>query len=101
MEDAAGVEISRILVDEDGEYSQFLREFVIEPGGHTPHHKHPWFHHIIVRSGPVTLEHRDGPVELVSGDVVYLESEEVHQFRNQSKDSIRFFCLIPARESPE
>ena len=28
-----------------------MREFTIAPGGHTPHHTHPWEHHTYILAG--------------------------------------------------
>jgi len=86
----------RWLIGKSDEAPNFaMREFEVEPGGYTPKHHHPYEHEVFVLDGEgVVIE---GEVEhpLRSGDVVYVQPNEVHQFRNSGDRPLKFLCLVP------
>jgi quercetin dioxygenase-like cupin family protein len=86
----------RWLIGKSDEAPNFaMREFEVEPGGYTPKHHHPYEHEVFVLDGEgVVIE---GKVEhpLRSGDVVYVQPNEVHQFRNSGDRPLKFLCLVP------
>ena len=86
----------RWLIGKSDEAPNFaMREFEVEPGGYTPKHHHPYEHEVFVLDGEgVVIE---GEVEhpLRSGDVVYVQPDEVHQFRNSGDRPLKFLCLVP------
>jgi quercetin dioxygenase-like cupin family protein len=95
MEGASGVAMRLLVSDADGAPNFTMRQFVVEPGGHTPKHTHPYEHEVYVVSGSgVALE---GDVEhaITGGDVVFVRPGEVHQFRNSGDSPMTFLCLIP------
>jgi quercetin dioxygenase-like cupin family protein len=72
-----------------------MRQFEIEPGGHTPHHHHDYEHEIYVLEGTGTVLDGDQSHPLKPGDVVYVQPNDVHQFRNTGDGTLRMLCLIP------
>ncbi len=95
MKGAAGVAMQVMVGRGDHAPSFALRHFVIEPGGHTPHHSHPYEHEVYVVAGTLAAE-CDGSVEDVSeGDVLFVPSGAVHQFVNRSPSTARFLCVVP------
>jgi quercetin dioxygenase-like cupin family protein len=95
MKGAAGVAMQIMVGRADAAPSFALRHFIVEPGGHTPHHSHPYEHEVYVVAGSLAAE-CDGSVKEVSGgDVLLVPSGAVHQFVNQSSSPARFLCVVP------
>ncbi len=95
MEGAAGCKV-RWLVGEADQAPKFaMRQFELEPGGHTPHHFHPYAHEIYVLEGEGCIV--DGVRErpLRPGDVVLVESDDPHQFKTTGTTPFKMLCLIP------
>ncbi len=95
---APGAEKVRLRVlfgPDDHAPNMAMRLFEVAPGGHTPHHEHPFEHEVFVVEGPITLVTRDGDVELHTGDAVMVPAGELHQFRNgQGPESARLLCMV-------
>jgi quercetin dioxygenase-like cupin family protein len=95
MEGAAGCRVRWLVGEQDQAPNFAMREFELDPGGHTPRHFHPYEHEIYVLEGEGAII--DGDVErpLRPGDVVYVAPDDVHQFRNTGGGLFRMLCLIP------
>jgi quercetin dioxygenase-like cupin family protein len=95
MEGAAGCRVRWLVGEADAAPNFAMREFELDPGGHTPRHFHPYEHEIYVLEGEGAIV--DGDVErpLRPGDVVYVAPDDVHQFRNTGSGQFRMLCLIP------
>ncbi len=72
-----------------------MREFEVAPGGYTPRHSHDFEHEVFVLSGEGVVSEGDQEYKLTTGDVVFVQPNEVHQFRNTGTQPMRFLCLIP------
>jgi quercetin dioxygenase-like cupin family protein len=95
MEGAAGCRV-RWLVGEKDEAPNFaMREFELDPGGHTPLHFHPYEHEIYVLEGEGAVVDGNRLRPLRPGDVVYVAPNDVHQFQNTGAGRFRMLCLIP------
>jgi quercetin dioxygenase-like cupin family protein len=74
-----------------------FRVFTIEPGGHTPYHKHRFEHlnYIIEGTGLVAAEGgEERPIK--KGDFLLILPDEVHQFRNSSlEEPLKLICGVP------
>jgi quercetin dioxygenase-like cupin family protein len=72
MEGAAGCRVRWLVGEADAAPNFAMREFELDPGGHTPRHFHPYEHEIYVLEGEGAIV--DGDVErpLRPGDVVYV-----------------------------
>src|SRR3954453_11933226 len=95
MEGAAGCKVRQLIGDRDKAPTFAMREFEVEPGGHTPKHFHDYEHEVYVLAGKGKIV--DGDIErpLAAGDVVFVAPNDVHQFRNTGTEPMRFLCLIP------
>ncbi|GAB4386463.1 MAG: cupin domain-containing protein [Phycisphaerales bacterium] len=95
MEGVQGASMAVMVGREDGAPNFALRQFEIEPGGHTPRHSHDYEHEVYVVSGrgEVLLEGAYRPIR--SGDVIYVPAEQEHQFRAASDEALRFLCIVP------
>ncbi len=86
----------KVLVGpEEGWDSHVMRVFELEPGGHTPRHAHPWPHinYMIEGEGQLFLNGVENPIK--AGDYAYVPSNELHQFQNTGKTTLKFICIVP------
>ncbi len=97
MDGARDCQIQLAITPSDGAPNFAMRVFEIAPGGHTPHHRHPYEYevYVIEGQGAVWREGREVPVR--SGDILYVPADEPHQFKNVGGQPFRFVCLIPAK----
>ena len=95
MEGAAGCRVRWLVGEQDRAPNFAMREFELDPGGHTPRHFHPYEHEIYVLQGEGAIVDSDQERPLRPGDVVYVAPDDVHQFRNTGRGPFRMLCLIP------
>jgi len=95
VEGAQGIAIRWLISKEDGAANFAMRMFEVEPGGHTPLHRHPHEHEVFVLEGEgvVTDEGRERPIG--PEDVVFVPGDTEHNFRNTGDSTLRFLCLVP------
>jgi quercetin dioxygenase-like cupin family protein len=99
MEGAAGAKMRMLVGPLDGALNFHMRHFEVEPGGHTPHHKHDYEHEIVVLRGSGVALSEQGERPCRTGDVIFVPANEMHQFRNTSDAPLEFICLIPAPQA--
>jgi len=97
-EGADKVSIRQVITKDDGAPNFTMRVFDVQPGGHTPHHSHEWEHEVFILDGSAEIETTEGTKTAPSGSVVFVPSNESHQFRNETTDVMRFICLIPHQD---
>jgi quercetin dioxygenase-like cupin family protein len=95
---AEGVSVRWVISRQDGAGNFSMRVITIEPGGHTPSHRHPWEHEVFVLSGAGLVAQGEGEHPCSPGDVIFIVPGEPHQFRNCSDRALEFICLIPNRD---
>ncbi len=95
MPGSSGCHVRWLIGEEDEAPNFAMREFQVDPGGHTPRHHHPYEHEVYVVAGQGTVHEGDKAHRISAGDVVLVRPNEVHQFRNDSDQPLRFLCLIP------
>ena len=95
MPGASGCQVRWLIGREDQAPNFAMREFQVDPGGHTPRHHHPYEHEVYVVAGTGTVVEGDTEHSISAGDVILVRPDEVHQFRNDSDQPLRFLCLIP------
>jgi len=96
MQGADRVTMAMMVGREDGAPNFSMRQFRVEPGGHTPRHAHDYEHEVLVLAGAGTalLQGQDRPIG--AGDVLYVPADSEHQFRADQGQELRFICLVPA-----
>ncbi|MCE5267543.1 MAG: cupin domain-containing protein [Planctomycetaceae bacterium] len=84
-----------LIGPDDAAPSFSMRRFEVAPGGSTPKHTHAYEHEVYVLEGNGVVT--DGTQEhpLRPGIAVYVQPNELHQFRNTGSGPLRFLCLIP------
>jgi quercetin dioxygenase-like cupin family protein len=95
MEGASKVKM-RMLIGPQEEAPNFhMRQFEVQPGGHTPHHTHDFEHEILVLDGQGTVKSEQGDWPIKDGDVIFVPPNEKHQFINTGSEPLQFICLVP------
>ena len=94
MAGVKGVRMAVMCGREDGVPNFALRQFKVEPGGHSPRHAHDYEHEVFIidGTGTVLLEGMERPIR--AGDVVYVPADQEHQFKSGDA-GLRFLCLVP------
>jgi quercetin dioxygenase-like cupin family protein len=95
MEGASKCRVRWLIGEADKAPTFAMREFEVEPGGYTPKHFHDYEHEVYVLAGKGTIVDGDEERPLAAGDVIFVAPNDVHQFRNTGRESMRFLCLIP------
>ena len=96
MKDASGVYKQIPISKADGTPAYSFRVFTIEPGGHTPHHTHPFEHLNYIIEGRGVVLGQDGEHEIKEGDFAMILAGETHQYRNTSIDKpLVMICAVP------
>ena len=95
MEGVKDTSMAVMVGREDTAPNFAIRQFRVEPGGHTPRHAHDFEHEVYVLdgSGEVLLDGEYRPIK--RGDVLYVPAEEEHQFRAGGVEALRFLCMVP------
>jgi quercetin dioxygenase-like cupin family protein len=96
MEGAKDVLKQIPLSKADGVPNFSFRVFTIEPGGHTPLHKHSFEHmnYIIEGEGVLAGEGKDN--KLKKGDFALVMPDEIHQFKNTDNNAnLVLICAVP------
>ncbi len=82
---------------EDGSPNFSFRLFTLEPGGHTPYHRHSYEHlnYVIKGSGALVSE-GERKQTITQGDFALVLPNEIHQYRNESEDGpLVIICAVP------
>jgi quercetin dioxygenase-like cupin family protein len=95
MEGAQDCMVRWLISQRDGAPTFAMRHFELAPGGHTPRHRHPYEHEIFVLEGEGVAVEGDRARPMKAGDVLLVQPDEVHQFRNTGAQPLRMLCLIP------
>jgi quercetin dioxygenase-like cupin family protein len=98
MAGARGAQMRMLIGPEDNAPTFHMRQFTLDPGGHTPLHSHPWEHEVYILAGSGTVATPDGPRPISAGDVIYVPGGEEHQFRGDSAGPLTFLCLVPREQ---
>jgi len=96
MNGAQGVKMRMLIGRDDGAGNFHMRQFTVDPGGHTPHHSHDYEHEVLILSGSGLLTTDRGDRPFGPQDVIFVPANERHQFRNPGASPLEFICLIPA-----
>lgn len=99
MSGAQGVAM-RVLVGKADNAPNFaMRQFEVEPGGHTPLHQHNYEHEVLIQSGSGVIceGNAQNTKPIAAGDVLFIPANEVHQFQNTGSEHLKFICMVPMR----
>jgi len=84
-----------LISPKEGWEGYVMRVIVVNKGGYTPKHNHPWPHinYIIEGEGQLLIE--DKFHLLTSGSYAYVPSNSIHQFKNVGVEPFKFICIVP------
>lgn len=95
MKGAERVLLRMMVGRDDGAPNFALRHFTIEPGGHTPRHRHDYEHQNYIISGQGTVREEETLHEVRPGDVLFIPPGTLHQFVNTGDTPLVLLCLVP------
>jgi quercetin dioxygenase-like cupin family protein len=96
MQGASGVTKQVPISKEHGTPDFSVRVFTIEPGGHTPHHNHPFEHLNYIIEGEGVLVGQSGERDIKKGDFALVLPNETHQYKNTSTTRpLVLMCAVP------
>lgn len=100
MEGVRGVKMALMVGREHGAPHFSLRQFIVEPGGHTPRHSHDYEHEVYVVNGGGTILLNGREQQIKAGDVIYVPADHEHQFKAQQGEAgLQFLCLVPVERN--
>jgi quercetin dioxygenase-like cupin family protein len=95
MEGAERVAMRLMVGRADGAPNFALRHFTVDPGGHTPRHRHDYEHEVYVVEGSGRIEQNGELHDLAPGDVAFVRPNALHQFVNTGDGPFKFLCIVP------
>lgn len=95
MEGAEGCKVRWLVGEKQGAPNFAMRQFEVAVDGHTPRHSHPYEHEVFVLEGEGTVSEGERQHPIKAGDVIFVEPNDVHQFRNTGTAPLKFLCLVP------
>jgi quercetin dioxygenase-like cupin family protein len=84
-----------LVSKDDGAPTFAMRMFEVQPGGHTPLHRHPHEHEVFVLQGKGVVVHEGKDYPLTPEVVVFVPGGDEHCFKNTGNSTLRFLCLVP------
>jgi quercetin dioxygenase-like cupin family protein len=98
MAGVQGIRMAVMCGREHGAPHFSLRQFVVDPQGHSPRHSHDYEHEVYVvkGGGTVLLGGQERPIR--AGDVIYVPADHEHQFR-AGGEGMTFLCLVPVERN--
>jgi len=95
-EGTRGAGIRWLICDRDGAENFAMRMIELEPGGHSPRHRHAGEHEIFVWKGGGELQAEGRSYPLRPGIAAFVPGGTEHQFVNTSEtEKLEFICVIP------
>ncbi len=96
-----GVGIRWVLTQADGAPNYVMRVIELAPGTLFKPHHHPYEHEIYVLEGEGVLLDEQGEVaSLKPGQAVLVPPDRMHGYKNTGTGTLKFICVIPAKDSP-
>ena len=95
IEGAKNTKIRWLVAQKDGSPNFAMRMFEVEKDGHTPYHSHDWEHEVFVLEGEGVLVLKNEEKPFKQWDVMYVDPNMMHRFKNTGESLLRFLCVIP------
>ena len=93
-----GITAQRFISRQDGSNNLELRYFEIEPGARSNHEQHNYEHAVLFLRGRGTILLGEEIFPVQFGDAVFVEADEVHQFRAAEDEPLGFLCTVLDKE---
>lgn len=98
VEGARGVKVRYLLHKGVGAKRIQLRLFTLDVDGYTPLEKHEHEHEVFILRGKALVRGGEKEVAVKAGDVVFIPSNEEHQFKNIGNKKLEFLCTKETME---
>ena len=95
--EVAGVTKQVLIGPGDGARNFAVRYFEVAPRSSSALEAHPHDHGVVVMCGEGRVRLGESEHAIGSGDVVYVEPNERHQFVNTGRVPLGFLCVVPPR----
>lgn len=89
---AQGVSVKYLLHKGVGAKRLQLRLFRIAVDGFTPMEKHEHEHEVYMLAGTALVRGGDREAIVSAGSVIFIASDEEHQFKNAGNEPVEFLC---------
>lgn len=92
VEGARGVNVKYLLHEGIGAERLQLRLFTIDVAGYTPLERHEHEHEVFILHGKALVRGGEKEVIVKAGNVIFIPSNEEHQFKNIGDEKLQFLC---------
>ena len=92
LKGALGVKVKYLLHKGVGAERLQLRLFTIDVGGYTALERHEHEHEIFILRGKALVSGGETETVVTKGDVIFIPSNEQHQFKNIGNEKLQFLC---------
>jgi len=96
-----GVKVKYLLHAGIGAKRIQLRLFTIDVRGHTALEKHEHEHELFILKGRGVIRNGEKEFEIKPGDVIFIQSNELHQIVNVGNELLQFLCTKETSKVPE
>jgi len=93
-----GITVQRFISRRDGSNNIEMRYFEIEPGARSNFEKHNYEHAVLVLRGRGEILLGEDVFPVKFGDAVFVEADEIHQFRAAEDELFGFLCTVLDKE---
>lgn len=93
-----GVSVRRFISRQDDSRNMELRYFELEPGARSNYEQHNYEHAVLVLRGQGTVRLGEEIYPIRFGDAIFIEADEIHQFRTVGDEPLGFMCAVLDKE---
>lgn len=93
-----GVSVRRFISRQDSSNNMELRYFELDPGACSNYEQHNYEHAVLILRGQGTIRLGEEVFPIRFGDAIFVESDEVHQFRAAEDEPLGFMCAVLDKE---
>ena len=92
------VSVRRFVSRQDNSNNLELRYFELAPGACSNYEQHNYEHAVLVLRGRGTIRLGEELWPIQFGDAIFVESDEIHQFRAAPDEPLGFMCAVLDKE---
>ena len=93
-----GVTVRRFISRQDNSNNMEIRYFELEPGSCSNFEQHNYEHAVLILRGHGTIRLGQEVYPIQFGDAIFVESDEIHQFRAAADEPLGFMCAVLDKE---
>jgi quercetin dioxygenase-like cupin family protein len=89
-----GVTVRRFISRQDESNNLEIRYFELQPGATSNFESHNYEHAVLVLRGRGAVRLGDAVHPIQFGDAIFVESDQIHQFRAAADEALGFMCAV-------